>query len=99
MANEFTTVSFEENLAELQDDKFGLFGYVNFSRFVLGSGVTATEFHWIFGTTDTPQGVTIYDSAPSGSLFSRNNAGVGELFVKEATGATGWAIFTTGAPG
>jgi len=80
MADNTEIVSREENLAEFQDDKFGLFGYTNFERVIL-SGAPKTEFHKIYGTV-TPQGVTTYDTAPRCSIFFLQTATIGEVFVR-----------------
>ena len=69
------------------------FGYENFVAFRRGT----VNVHLIVSDA-APTAVTTFDSAPRGSLCL-NVAGGNDttLFVKEATGATGWAPVTTGA--
>ena len=69
------------------------FGYESFISVRRGTA----NIHIIISDA-APTGVTTFDSAPVGSLCL-NVAGGDDttLFVKEATGATGWAPVTTAA--
>lgn len=71
------------------------FSYENFVSIRRGT----VNVHWIIGDS-TPIGVTTWDNAPLGSIFT-NSAGGDDatFFIKEATGATGWAAATTGVAG
>lgn len=47
-------------------------------------GGTMREFHHIYDDAD-PNGSTAYDSAPSGSTFTRTTTGTVQLYIKTAS--------------
>ena len=58
---------------------------------------TKSDVHIIVGE-GVPSAVATYDSAPLGSLYLNSLGGNAESsYMKEATGATGWAPITCGA--
>jgi len=90
----------DENLfmADPMSDEVGdreIFGYRNMLKIKRGSD----EVHIILADA-TPIGVATFDSAPVGSfLLSSVGGDDATAFLKEATGATGWAAITTAAAG
>lgn len=96
MANNTDSLGVQENLAELQQNSFDIFGYTNFREVRTSGGL---KFHEIYAD-ESPIGITTYDSAPVGSrLYSSAGGNDLTMFIKEASGATGWAAVTTGAQG
>jgi len=94
VANNTDSVQMSTNLSFHDKDRFGIFGYSNYSELKSSSG----EVAHIILSDETPAAIATYDLAPVGSLLI-NTAGGNDttFFIKEATGATGWAAATTGA--
>jgi len=91
MAIQHEVAYFVENLAALEKDNFGIYGYVNFIELRSGSMKT----HIIIGNV-IPSASATWDSAPISSLWLNTSGTTNTcIYIKEVSGTAGWAPINT----